>query len=190
MGMFDTIHFEKPIPCPDCGAEISSVQTKDFESLMCNYYVGSLLRGASVLKGIVKEELWCDQCRKAERKLRHPIYLVIWNSILAGIETTEEAAERRLASVDRLDLVGWLDEAQRSSATWQSRFFGLLGDLEKWQTHLEHQANPQEDDKTRRWAPIFKLPDEILQANDPLKALLHQHREDAKQGKHAGGLWW
>jgi len=189
MGMFDTIHFEKPIPCLECGSEIFSVQTKDFECLMRNYYVGDLLRGGSVLKGIVKEELWCDACFKAKREPRHPIYLVIWNSILAGIETTEEAAGQRLASVDRLDLVGWLDEAQRSAATWQRRFFELLGDLEKWQDHLERQANPQEDEQANRWAGIFKLPDEILQAKDPLKALLTQHREDAKQGKHVGGLW-
>jgi hypothetical protein len=189
MGMFDTINFEKPIPCPECGAKISSLQTKEFENFMGNYYVGSLLRGSSVLNGILKEEIWCDACFEAKRESRHPIYLVIWNSILAGIETSEEAANQRLASVDRLDLVGWLDEAQRSVATWQKHFFGLLGDLEKWQDHLERQANPQDDDQANRWAGIFKLPDEILQAKDPLKALLTQHREEAKQGKHAGGLW-
>jgi hypothetical protein len=74
MGMFDSIHFEKPIPCPECGEEISSVQTKEFESLLCEYYVGSLLRGGSVLKGIVKEEIWCDKCFKTKRESRHPMY--------------------------------------------------------------------------------------------------------------------
>lgn len=187
--MFDTIHFEKPIPCPECGEEISSVQTKEFESLMGNYHVGNLVCGSSVLKGIVKEELWCDACYKAKRESRHPIYLVIWHSILAGVETTEEAAEQRLASVDRLDLVGWLDEAQRSASTWRSRFFRLLGDLEKWQTHLESQASPEANEKERLWLAILKLPDEILQSKDPLKSLLTQHREDAKNDKDVGGFW-
>ncbi len=187
--MFDTIHFAKPIPCPGCGTEISSVQTKEFESLMCNYYVGNVMRGGSMLKGIVKEELWCDQCYAAKRESRYPIFLVIWNSILAGVETTEEAAEQRLASVDRLDLVGWLDEAQRSASVWQRRFFSLLGDLEKWHEHLEHQKNPQEDEKANRFRAIFKLSDEILNAEDPLKTLLTQHSEDAKQDKTPGG-WW
>lgn len=181
MGMFDTIHFDKPISCPECGTAISSTQTKEFDAMMGNYYVGSLVRGGSILKGIVKEELWCDQCFDGGRKSRHPIYLVIWNSILAGVETTEEGAGQRLATVDRLDLVGWLDEAQRSADGWQCRFFRLLRDMEKWHVHLEQQKNPQLDGGTNRFSGIFKLPDEILNAQDPLKALLAQHRENAKQ---------
>lgn len=189
MGLFDTIHFEKPIPCPGCGTEISSVQTKEFESLMCSYHVGSVLRGGSILKGIVKEELWCDACFHAKRETRHPIYLVIWNSILAGIETSEEAANQRLASVDRLDLIGWLDEAQRSAGTWQRRFFSLLGDMEKWHEHLKNQANPEEAEKAGRRARLFKLPEEILTANDPLKALLDQHSKEADHDRKTGRLW-
>ena len=34
MGMFDTIIFDRSIPCPKCGAEIRSDQTKAFE---CGY---------------------------------------------------------------------------------------------------------------------------------------------------------
>jgi hypothetical protein len=33
------------------------------------------------------------------------------------------------------------------------------------------------------------LPEEILQAEDPLKALLTKHREDAKGNKQLGGFW-
>jgi|GEM_PF-3849991 len=64
MGMFDTIHFPKPISCPECGAEIFSVQTKEFESLMGNYFVGSLLRGVSILKG-------CE--RRSESRVIWPV---------------------------------------------------------------------------------------------------------------------
>jgi hypothetical protein len=31
MGVFDTIICDRPIPCPKCGAEIRSDQTKAFE---------------------------------------------------------------------------------------------------------------------------------------------------------------
>lgn len=188
MGMFDTIHFSKPVPCPGCGAEIASLQTKDFDSCMDHYYVGSILRGGSIIKGIVEEEIWCQRCFDAKAESRHPIYLVVWNSILAGVETTEVAAEQRLATVDRLDLVGWLDEAQRSSDSWRARFFRLLGDIEKWHQHLERQENPQENERSMRWSAIFKLPDEILQAQDPLKALIAQHRK-ADNGGSEGGIF-
>jgi len=124
----------------------------------------------------VKEEIWCEKCFEAKRESRHLTYLVLWNSILAGIETSEGAAEQRLAAVDRLDLVGWLDEAQRSVTDWRGRFYRLLGDIEKWHEHLARQANPEEGERAKRSATLFKLPDEILQAKDPLEALIAQHR--------------
>jgi len=158
---------------------------KPHEQLSC----GKLAARGAVLKGIVKEEIWCEKCFDAKRESRHPIYLVVWNSILAGIETTEDAAEQRMASVDRLDLVGWLDEAQRSATDWQRRFFRLLGDIEKWHEHLARQSNPEEVDEAGRLSAVFKLPDEILLAKDPLEALIAQHRENAKRDGTPLGLW-
>ena len=38
-------------------------------------------------------------------------------------------------------------------------------------------------------AAIFQLPDEILQAQDPLEALVTQHRESAKRDREPDG-WW
>jgi len=189
MGMFDTIHFPAPVSCPECGAAIDSVQTKEFASLMSEYHVGSLLRGSSVLKGIIKEEFWCAKCSEAEHPAWHPVYLVVWNSILAGVEASEEAAEKRLASVDRLDLVGWLDESQRTSDSWRMRFFYLLGDIEKWRRHKASEANPNEDAGAKRLSAIYKLPDEVQQAPDPLAALIAHHREEPKRDGKRGGLW-
>ena len=40
MGMFDTIIFDRPIPCPKCGAEIRSDQTKAFECTLDDYRIG------------------------------------------------------------------------------------------------------------------------------------------------------
>lgn len=38
--MFDTILFDQPIPCPKCGAEIRSDQTKAFECTLDEYRIG------------------------------------------------------------------------------------------------------------------------------------------------------
>jgi hypothetical protein len=40
MGMFDTIIFDRPIPCPKCGAAIRSDQTKAFECTLDDYRIG------------------------------------------------------------------------------------------------------------------------------------------------------
>jgi len=37
MGLFDTIIFDRPLPCPKCGAEIRSDQTKAFECALDDY---------------------------------------------------------------------------------------------------------------------------------------------------------
>ena len=100
MGMFDTIHFKKPLACPSCGAEITSLQTKDFECVLTSYQIGSVLRGGSVHSGIIKETLWCDACNKAGRSpANSPVYLVVWHTVLAGVAQELAQAEARLAAV-------------------------------------------------------------------------------------------
>jgi len=187
MGMFDTIHLEKPIGCPICGAELRDVQTKEFDSLMNTYRIGSVIHGSAVLTGIVKDELWCQACWEAKRESRPPVYFVIWHSILAGVEQSESAAESRLSSIDRLDLIGWLDEAQRSSRQWRERFDRLLDDFEKWHQHVGRERMPESSPaKTGReelLCNIFRLPDEILNSPDPVAAILESHRRDAKDEK-------
>ncbi len=37
MSMFDTISFDRPIPCPKCGAKIGSDQTQAFECILDEY---------------------------------------------------------------------------------------------------------------------------------------------------------
>ena len=37
MGMCDTIVFDRPIPCPRCGAEVRSDQTKAFDCMHADY---------------------------------------------------------------------------------------------------------------------------------------------------------
>ena len=128
MGLFDTIHCQPPLRCPECGAEKRELQTKEFGEFMAHFRIGSVLRGSPVLTGIIKESLWCEACYKAGRPSQSPVYLVIWHSVLAGVEQDPAQAETRLRAVDRLDLIGWLDDAQREADRWRRRPEGVSRD--------------------------------------------------------------
>ncbi len=182
MGMFDAIHLKKPLICPDCGAEESSLQTKHFDSCMAHFKIGSVLSGSPVLIGIIKETLWCDACHKAGRQpADSPVYLIIWHSLLAGVEQDFAKAEERLAAVDRLDLIAWLDEAQREAARWSRSYHKLFGDISRWHEHLtrppEPEPNRAEAERHRAFRRLFSLPEEILTAPDPLAAILAANKQ-------------
>ena len=182
MGMFDTIHLKKPLICPDCGTKVSSIQTKHFDSCMADFKVGSVLSGSPVLIGIVKETLWCNACHKAGKQpAESPVYLVVWHSLLAGVEQDLAKAEARLAAVDRLDLIAWLDEAQRDAARWARRYHKLFSDVSRWHEHLTRPPEPEptgpDAERKRAFRRFFSLPDEILTAADPLAAILAANKQ-------------
>ena len=179
MGMFDTIHVKTPLACPTCGAEILSLQTKELSDSMSHFKIGSLLKDSPVLTGIVQETLWCSACHDAKREQTNPpVYLVIWHSVLAGVEQDLAKAEARLAAVDRLDLIAWLDEAQREAARWRRHYYGLFHDVQRWHEHLARTAAPEPEatgeiaERRRAFQRLFDLPQEILTAPDPLAAIL------------------
>jgi hypothetical protein len=187
VGMFDTIHLAEPLVCPECGAEARSLQTKEFGAVMEHYRIGSVVSNGPVHTGIVKERLWCSACHDAGCPGESPVWLVIWHTVLAGVEQELAKAEARLAAVDRLDLIGWLDEAQRESARWQRRYRGLFNDVRRWHENLvrPREFTPQDEDDAsaeprRAIARFFDLPDEILNSPDPLGAILaqHEHSDD------------
>jgi len=183
MGMFDTIHVKKPLVCPDCGTEIFSLQTKHFDNCLAELTIGSVLSGSPVWIGILKETIWCDVCRKAGRQVAEsPVYLVIWHSLLAGVEQDLAKAEARLASVDRLDLIGWLDEAQREAERWSRNYHKLFSDVSSWHEHLTRPPEPEptgtEAERMRAFRRLFSLPEEILTAPDPLAAILEANKHE------------
>ena len=181
MGMFDTIHVKPPLICPTCGAEVHHFQTKEFDCLLTHLRIGSVLSGSSVMTGIVKDSLWCEACYQARRESAEktdlspepPIYLVIWHSILAGVEQDLAKAEACLAAVDRLDLIAWLDEAQREAARWRRHHHSLHHDVQRWQEHLARAAAPEPEvtgetaERRRAFQRLFDLPPEILTAPTP-----------------------
>ena len=183
MGMFDTIHVKTPLTCPTCGAEIHSLQTKELSDSMAHFKIGSVLKDSPVLTGIVQETLWCNACHEARREQTNPpVYLVIWHSILAGVEQDLAQAEARLAAVDRLDLIAWLDEAQRETARWRRHYHNLHHDVQRWHEHLARTAAPEPEatgdlaEKRRVLRRFFDLPPEILTAPDPLAAILARNK--------------
>jgi hypothetical protein len=184
MGMFDVVILSKPLACSTCGAEITHFQTKEFDCALDELRIGSVLNGSSIRTGIIQDWAFCDACHKADRESKTDLFMVVWHSILAGVETTEEAAHQRLASIDRLDLLAWIDEAQRREEKWKQKFFGLQNDLVHWRDYLEDQKRATENpDSPQRRFPRFFLPDEsIRNAENPLTALIEKHSTRFNEG--------
>jgi hypothetical protein len=109
MGMFDTIIFDRPIPCAKCGAEIRSDQTKAFECTLDEYRIGDCIAHAEESR-IVRDELFCWQCK--EFTGTH-YYLAVYRGILVGIEQEREAAEALLRSFSFEKLLLWYHDLYR-----------------------------------------------------------------------------
>ncbi len=182
MGLFDTVLLTPPILCPRCDSEME-LQTKLFDPAMTTYRIGSVVSGSSVLSGILEEHAYCRNCLEAKREHEVTVFLVVWHSILAGVELSEEAADARLRAVDRADLIGWIDEAQRRERDWRRRFRAFYRDVREWHEHLAREAakpDAEESDRSSRvFAALFRLPPEILDAPDPLGAILADHEESS-----------
>jgi hypothetical protein len=192
MGMFDTIYLDKAIACKTCGADIFDFQTKEFDSCMNHYRIGSVLSGSRVLSGVIKDEAYCRACSDAKRHAWTDVYLVVWHTILAGVETEESKAQARLASVDRLDLVQWIAEAQKNEQQWRRRFYSLHNELSKWHDYVEEQKKPQEPESegNKTWRTlslIWKPSDEITTAADPIEKILELHTP--KKNEEAPGFF-
>jgi len=74
---------------------------------------------------------------------------------------------------------GWLDEAQREAARWRRNFYGLRSDVSRWHKHLTRPAEPEpfgeNAERVRAFRRLFDLPEEILNAPDPLAAILERN---------------
>lgn len=177
MGLFDTIHLDPPLACPVCGVPASDLQTHEFGETMTTYRIGSVIAMCPVLTGILRERLWCATCHGKSGRTdaaEIPVYVIIWHSVLAGVTLDAESAERRLAAVDRLDLLGWLDEAQRKADQWQQRFQDLRHDVRRWHEHLHRPPPEAQSKREKALRQLWDLPEEILNAPDPLAVILER----------------
>ncbi|NBB81227.1 MAG: hypothetical protein GVY36_17615 [Verrucomicrobia bacterium] len=189
MGLFDTIRFSPALQVPGWKEPVREMQTKLFGSAMQEYRVGSLLPESPALIGVVEDSLWLAPKKAGAPGQTRAVYFVIWHRILAGVYLDAEAAEERLRRVDRLDLITWLDEAQRAAEHWKRRHNRLFTDVSAWHKHLKRAEEGTEEENP--WDRIsWRLPEEILAAADPLAAILETHRKDDTEAEMDTGAWF
>lgn len=188
MGMFDTLRLDPPLKCPVCDADVTEVQTHDFGDTMAVYPIGSVMTMSPVLTGIVKETFFCNACWKTDpekerERERLPLYIGIWHSILITVDFQLAEVERRLAAVDRLDLIGWLEKAQRQANDWERRFHHLRHDVKRYREHLQTppDSGDQENPRLASLRRLWGLPDEVLNSPDPLGEILKRNEPDPKK---------
>lgn len=186
MGMFDTIIFDRPIPCPKCGAEIRSDQTKAFECTLDEYRVGDCIAHAEEIR-IVGDELFCGQCR-GFTGTRY--YLAVYRGILVGIEQEREAAEALLRSFSFEKLLLWYHDLyrQRERARGDNRRAeAFMRNVCEW-FERGYDKMPPED---RRSLLFFWNRDILEKSETPLAALhqfLAQGEAEAKVGDDDGQM--
>ncbi len=131
MGMFDTIHFDKAFICPVCQENIYSVQIKEFENLLENFYVGDCIGHAEEMR-IIKKELFCDKCSKFTGK---NVYIIVNRGILIGATETLEDGKKVLNDLNFEKLILWYhDLYQRYTRERKEKHSveHFLEDLSEW----------------------------------------------------------
>ena len=167
MGIFDTVFLEKSRICTICGAQIDSVQTKNFSPALKEYRAGDIVSGSPVLSGVIREDLFCSSCNSVSQD----VFFSIWHGLLAGVYDSVEEAEERLRHIDRAELMDHIARHQQQAETWHVRFSRLFGDLKNW---YEYQNASEEEEVSGRDLRFFRIK-EILEAEDPLAALIEAH---------------
>jgi len=146
--MFDTIYFDKAYTCPKCQKRIYSTQTKAFENLLEGYHVKDCAGHAEEMR-IVKEELFCDNCREFIGK---SVYIVVGRGILLGITETLEEAKKLLNDLNQEKLVLWYHDLYRRyiGERNEKRSYGrFLEDLREWYGERLHER-PEPDSGIER----------------------------------------
>ncbi len=183
MGIFDTLILDPPLVCPRCGKVHESMQTKLLDSSMSIYRTGMIVPGCPVHSGILKDYMWCCPTEQDENG-GLDVWLIIWHGIFAGSALDAESAESRLASIDRLDLLHWLDRMQQDALEWKRRYHALHRDLSDWVEYRDlppdEKSPPDEtsEDKTARFRRslfLIRLPEEIRDDPDPLRRILEKN---------------
>jgi len=168
MGMFDTIHFEKPIPCAACQAQIGSIQTKAFDCALDDFRIGDCVGHAEELR-IVRESLFCDACHVLDRQW---IYLVVYRGILADIASDLATAEAQLRSFSFERLLLWYHDlyAQRERERRdRCDVEGFLHDVARWYEEGYDQMSHEEREK--HWLLFLRHGSLLESAASPVAAI-------------------
>ena len=169
MGIFDTVYFDPPRTCSNCGTQISEVQTKAFDPGLREYRVGDVIYGSPLLNGVIAENLYCPHCNASKEK----VYFAVWHTLLVGVHDDFSAAEERVGSVDRAELIDYLVQHQEEALRWHDRFSRLYGELQNFH---DYQNGATETPQTRRENPMFFRIREYVDADDPLGELIRANK--------------
>lgn len=192
MGLFDTLLLEPVFICPRCGKEHASLQTKLFDSSMRQFRVGMLVTGSPVHTGIIKESIWCCPGSRLLADGRTDdsleLWLIVWHHIFAGYALDADTARQKMNSIDRLDLLGWLDRMQQERLEWKSRYSALHHDLRQYLEYRDLSAEEKagldsvsdsDDAKSIKRSinriSLGLMDKEIINSNDPLKMICSKH---------------
>ncbi len=173
MGIFDTVRFDPPRPCPNCGTAIAEVQTKAFDPGLRDYRVGDVIVGSPILSGVIREELYCPGCAATDRTSRRSVWFSIWHTLLVGVYDEPGQAEQRLQTVDRAELLDYLARHQSNALTWHDRFSRLYGELQN--LHDYQQKRDSGEIQREEDLRFFRIR-EILDADDPLGELIRNNK--------------
>lgn len=169
MGMFDTIHFDKPYLCPNCRAKIDSDQVKEFECILAYYRVKDCISHAEDIR-IVKSELFCDKCREFTGRY---IYIAVFRGILVGVADTLQEAQDMLNDMNLEKMLLWYHDLYKKYDGKVRENEGALRFLRNVVEWFEQGRNKKKKDKVTGIGDIpFLFDKEYLKgAKDPLEAI-------------------
>lgn len=102
MGMFDAFFITRK--CSTCKTiSLREVQTKAFANILARYRIGDVVEGAPRGEFWLKEDWWCEKCRKekkTENQYQHPTYLYLVDGLFIGAFDDKEYKERRKRALD------------------------------------------------------------------------------------------
>jgi hypothetical protein len=82
-------------------------------------------------------------------------------------------------------LIRWLDAAQRRESEWRRRFRSFYNDVARWHEETKHREagkrEPAEADREECFRALFRLPDETVNAEDPLAEILARHEDHSAE---------
>ena len=131
MGLFDTLVFRKEFICDKCKAKIKNTQTKQFDNTLSTYTEGDFVYGANIITGVIKENLYCDNCKNFDQN----IYIAIWHSLYIGTFHNYEDAEARINSVEKTDLLDYILFQQKrfvKSVRAHNTFYSLIREFSEY----------------------------------------------------------
>lgn len=166
MGMYDTILFDTPRECPNCGEEIGSVQTKKFRKILDTYEVGNCVDHAEETR-IAGEDAYCGNCSERIDPL---VYLVVDRGILVGVADTMEEAKQILGGMNKERLVFMyhdLYDQLRGERREKRKYEGFLKEVGEWYAKSEEER----EDMSPFEAFGFRESRFLKNASTPLQAI-------------------